>query len=362
MALTFGKSFLFDGKNTKFSQAPGTLSYEGKYKDVLFHGETIKYNDTGIEINTFQNFDELLKLLNDNNHNSSEIMWINVIGLSNVEAIEAIGNHFKITKLQLEDIVHVSRHNKIDIQDRKFFSINQMIYLKDGELKTENLSIFFTKNNIITFQEIDGDVFDSIRERIKKNTGLVRRQKSEYLCYLLFDALVDNYLLVLNKIAYSVDLIEESIIDNQDANLNEVYNIKKQLLLLKTAMYPLLGIKELLKNDEMAIMSKEMEPYLNDLKDHIDQLSNEINIEREIVNNLFETHMLNVSNDMNKIMTTLTIYSAIFIPLSFMAGVFGMNFKVIPGLESPMGFYVFVGGCISLSTAMVAFFKWKKWF
>jgi len=363
MAIKFNSNlFVFDNKNTKFSQPPGTLSYEGDYKDVEFHGQVIIYSPTSYRHMEYESIEALISYLDEVDVTKNEIVWLNVIGLNNVSAIETIGNRFEISKLHLEDVVHVSRHNKMEIHDKNLFSINQMIYLKDHGISRENLSIYFHGNTIITFQEMDGDVFELIRERIKKDTGLVRKQSSEYLCYSFFDALVDSYLLVLNKLAYSIDLIEEGIIDSKDANMNEVYNIKKQLLLLKTAMYPLLNVNDLLENEESGFMSEVMIPYISDLKDHIDQLTNEINLEREIINNLFETHMLNVSNDMNKIMTTLTIYSAVFIPLSFLASVFGMNFKYMPGLAEPKSFYLFFLLCGVIAVSLISFFKIKKWF
>lgn len=349
-------------KLKKYNTPPGTLTYAGEYKDTKFHGDLFVYNSSTCIRRYFDTYSELIEELTEFNTSGEYNFWINVIGLNDIEELRKLGEYFNISKLYMEDIVHVSKHNKIEVSQKTLFSSVQMIYLQNEKMVKETLSMYFTEPFVITFQERDGDVFGMIRDRLTENLGLIRRQRTEYLCYLLFDALVDNYMIVLNHLSYTIDDLEEMVIDSNDIDLNEIHKIKKQLLHLKTTITPLSNIKDLFKYDNLSLMTREMEPYLNDLKDHIDQLTIEITLEREIINSLFETHMLNVSNDMNKIMTTLTIYSAIFIPLSFLAGVFGMNFKHIPGLDQQFGFYVFLVACFGIAIGMILFFKIKKWF
>lgn len=362
MSLHLDLKDFFEGINGKFLQPPGTITYEGEYKDERFHGQVILYDTKLYEALEFDGVDELERILENVPKSEDKTFWINIIGLSDGNAIHYVGNHFRIPELFLEDIVHVSKHSKLDIKDEQLFSTLQMIYMKEKMIITETLSIFFAHHTVITFQEQDGDAFDVVRRTIKENTGNVREKKADFLYYLIMDALVDNYLSVVLALGYRIDLLEDMIIDSSEIDMREIYTLRKQLLLLRTTVFPLQNIKEVLTELGDGLFSDGMELHFDDIKDHMNQLVNNISVYRETVNNLFETHMLNVSNDMNKIMTTLTIFSAIFIPMSFMAGVFGMNFQHMPGSAWPYSFFLFMSACFILGFGMIVFFKKKKWF
>lgn len=362
MGLHLDLKDFFDGLGGKFLQPPGTIAYEGRYKEEKFHGQVILYDTKLYEALAFNGIEELERILKNVPKAEEKTFWINVVGLSDSEAIHRIGKRFQIPELFLEDIVHVSKHSKLDIKDEQLFSTLQMIYMKEKTVYTETLSIFFAQNTVITFQELDGDAFDLVRKTVKENLSEVRQKKADYLYYLLMDALVDNYLNVVLALGYRIDLLEDDIIDSTAIDMREIYSLRKQLLLLRTTVIPLQNMKEVLMEQGEGLIAKEMELHFDDIKDHMNQLANNISVYRETVNNLFETHMLNVSNDMNKIMTTLTIFSAIFIPMSFMAGVFGMNFQQLPGSTWPHSFTVFMGACLFLGIGMIVFFKKKKWF
>lgn len=351
-----------ENKKNKFSQPPGTLNYTGEYTDVDFHGEVYFYDDESALVNSFSSIQNLKDIIETPDYLNKRVKWINIIGLNHIPEIEAIGNIFNIEKLKLEDVVHVSSHSKFEISDNQIFSMMKMIYIEHAEIVSESLSIFKMKDLIITFQENDGDIFGVLRERIINCTGNVRKKNANYLYYLFIDLLVDSYLKVLSGLEDKIDSIEDIIIDSADVEMRDIYNLKKELLLLKTTVFPLQGLSESLQLSGKNWESEELAPYLKDLNDHISQLIIEISSAREIANNLFETHMLNVNNGVNKVITTLTIFSAIFIPLSFLAGVFGMNFRNFPGLNSQNGIYFFILACIVLAGAMLGIFKIKKWF
>ncbi|MDA3845289.1 MAG: magnesium and cobalt transport protein CorA, partial [Vallitaleaceae bacterium] len=215
---------------------------------------------------------------------------------------------------------------------------------------------------IITFQEKKGDVFHSIRERIQLNQGKVRSLSNDYLYYILLDALVDNYLDVLELMKRNINMLEENIINEDQLDIKDIHNLRKTLLFLRITTTPFekfIGAQREKKDPTFL----SIDPiYIENLYDHVKESANEVVLQKEMVDALFENYMFNNSNDMNKIMTTLTIFSAIFIPLTLLAGIFGMNFQHMPGLSNPNGFYVFLitGGVLMIS--MIGFFKAKKWF
>lgn len=349
-------------KKNKFNQPPGTLNYTGEFTEEPFHGEIYLYDGEDAQSYTFNSIESLQNILKTPSYQAIKVKWINIIGLNHITEIEALGNLFNIAKLKLEDIVHVSTHSKVETNAGQIFSMMKMMYIEDTEIVSESLSIFKMGESVITFQETTGDIFDGLRARIINNNGIVRTRNADYLYYLLVDLLIDNYLKVLSGINSKIDSIEDIIIDSADVKMNDIYNLKKELLFLKTTVYPIRGLREVLQRSNVIWKSADLAPYLKDLNDHINQLIEEITSARELVNNLFETHMLNVNNDMNKVITTLTVFSAIFIPLSFLSGVFGMNFHNFPGLNAPSGIYFFIGTCIVIAVAMLSVFKIKKWF
>ncbi len=362
MKLKLNLKTINNNKDNNYSQPPGSLNYTGKFTDEPFHGEIYYYDDENVRKIEFNNLQILLNTIETPEYKRLKVKWINVIGLNHIEEMEALGNLFHIPRLEIEDIIHISKHSKFDVINGHIFSELQMMYIANEEIESENLSIVKIDDTVITFQETSGDIFDALRKRINDNLGIVRKRNSDYLYYSILDLLVDNYLKVLYGINTKIDSIEDNIIDNTNVNMNDMYSVKKELLFLKTTVFPMRILKELLQNEDKNWISEELGPYLKDLNDHIMQLIDDINSAREISNNLFESHMLNVNNDMNKVITTLTIFSAIFIPLSFLAGVFGMNFRNFPGLDARYGFYFFIAGCIILAIIMLSIFKKKKWF
>lgn len=351
-----------DSKSNKYNQPPGSLNYTGEYTFDIFHGEVYSYNEEKSNIFKFNSSKNLLEIIQQAESNSNSVNWVNIIGLNYPTELEAIGNFFQIDKLWLEDIVHVSNHSKVEAVGSVVFGKMRMMYVKNDEIASESLCIYKYKNFVITFQETEGDVFEALRTRITENKGVIRNKNTNYLYYSILDMLFDNYLKVLSGISYKIDDAEDKIIEGSDIKMSDIYVIKKELLFLNSTVFPIRDVRETLQKEDESWMSKDILPYMKDLHDHISQLNDAINSAREMVNNLFETHMLNINNDMNKVITTLTVFSAIFIPLSFLAGVFGMNFKNFPALDEKNGLFVFIGVCIVIAVSMLGVFKIKKWF
>ena len=349
MILNDSLNFL-NGKKGPTNEPPGTLSYNGKHNNIKIRIECIEYNKTTYkksELTTIKGpFDK------------DKVYWFNIIGLHDVGLIEEIGNEFQLHPMDLEDIVHVSQWSKIEINEVYLFSIFKMMYLSNAKIIHEHLGIVQYDNILLTFQETSGDVFDNIRKRLENNHNNSREYGSNFLFYSLIDALVDQYFEILTHLASDIKNIEIKIYDNDLKSRENIYYLRKELLHLLNSVTPIKDSIKSLVNKE--VITKEMLPYYNDLLDHLNQISDALRAYKEMTNSLHEMQMANASNEMNKTMMTLTIFSAIFIPLSFLAGVFGMNFTYMPGLDSPSAFYIFIATCLIIAVGMLLLLKRKK--
>lgn len=347
----------FNNKNlNKIGSPPGSLVYTGKECLANISINHIKFNS-----NYFENIS--LETIKENLIDFSYINWIKILGLSDVQKIKEINNIINIDKLTLEDILNVGQRPKIEIHNDYIFLVFKILSFdeKAFKLKEEQLSFILTKNILITFQESKNDVFKNILKRIEQNIGSIRKNKADYLLYAIIDSIVDINFNILNIIEEKIEITEESIIDNQDTNIiNEIYKLRKELLLLKTSIWPLKEILYQLK-EAQAFVSSNTSKYIKDVIDHIVSIMDFVTIYREMINSMFESHQTNVSNKMNQIMTTLTIFSAVFIPLTFLAGIYGMNFEHIPELSFKYSYPVFLCICVLVAFSMIRFFKHKKW-
>lgn len=340
-------------KKTNIGEPPGTLSYQGAYMDIGVQIDVIEYNQETHVKRKITNLDELI--IEDKKY------WINVTGLHDIDLIRQIGEKFEIHHMDLEDVVHVSQRSKIEIKEDYLFSIFKMIYLSGDIVKHEHVSIFLRDNVLLSFQELPGDVFDGVRKRLEDGNGRTRKRGIDYLYYALIDVLVDHYFPVINKSYLTFSDVELKALEESGPDMNEIYKLRKELLYMMNAVTP---IKDAISNfvkTENAYFNKESIPYYADVMDHLNQISDSLKAYREMVNSLYEMQMAKVSNDLNKTMMTLTTFSVIFIPLSFLAGVFGMNFTHFPGMNYPYAIYIFAAGCVAIAFGMLGYFKLKKW-
>lgn len=336
----------------RINEVPGTSRYTGKYKTEPIVIEVYSYDDKQQLYKKCESIEEI-KI-------DQKVQWINIIGLHDMNLLKSIGNKFNISQFVLEDIVQVSRYSKIELFDDYIFSIFKMLYLENDKIMHEHVSILKVENTIITFQETSGDVFGSIRHRIENGLGNIRVKEADYLYYCMIDALIDQYFDILPYVSERLDQLEYEIIEENDTMIESVYKIRKELALINSSVSPLKGtLQKFLKQDDKFV-SDEVKEYFKDILDHLDQINEKVVIYKEVISSLFETHMSNISNKMNRVMTTLTIFSAIFIPLSFLASFFGMNFIHFPGLASKYGIPIFSVICVIISGGMFGFFKFKK--
>lgn len=330
------------------------MQYTGSYKKAKTALELIAYEGGSSERTAINSLEDI----SDYRRN----VWLNITGLNDIQLIEDIGAKYSINNLVLEDIVHVENYPKIEVYDTYIFAIFKMVYLKNDQIFYEHVSIILSKDMLISFQETEGDVFDTVREQIANHEPTITAMGLDYLLYLLIDVIIENYFMVLEKIGTSISRLEDKILDEQASLTSDIYNIRREILKLKTSFFPIKEVLNLKKHRLSSLIDESTYIYFEDLRGQIEQVVEAIGIHKETINGLYEMHVANISNKMNSIMTTLTIFSAIFIPLSFLAGVFGMNFHVMPGLDNPYGFFTFMACSILISGSMILIFKKNKWF
>ncbi|MBM7559787.1 magnesium/cobalt transporter CorA [Marinitoga litoralis] len=337
----------------KIGSPPSTLKYTGKYFND-FEIEIFDYDEN--EYNEIHSKDINLCL---NEKKQNKIRWINFIGIHNVNSVKVLCEYLKIDPLVVEDILNIYQRPKIEIFDNYTFLVLKMLsFNKDNySIESEQISIIIGEDYIITFQEKKGDVFDSIRKRIRENKGVIRKKKNDYLLYALIDSIIDFYFVLLDEIEFDLANIEKELLEESSTEKeNDLYYIKK---LLNLSIKSILPIKDILSY--IIETNTDSKRYFKDIYDHTIQI---IDISENLINSandIFDFYLYKINNKMNSIMKTLTIISTIFIPLTFLAGIYGMNFKYMPELESRYGYPVVLIIMIIISSIMIYIFKKKKW-
>lgn len=343
----------------QIGQIPGAMIYTGQKSDKEFTIECFDYNKDNIEEVNISKVSDLLKY-----KQTDSVTWINVEGLTHTEQIEQIGLLYELHPLVLEDIVNTTQRPKIDEYDDYLFVVLKMLYYDINEqIVIEQLSMILGKNYVITFQEAEGDVFGLIRERIRMGKGRIRGLKSDYLMYALTDAVVDNYFSIIETLGNKIEDLETELFSNTPReNLNlDVQNLKREILKVRRAIFPLREIISRIEKGEHQLIYKRTITYFRDIYDHLIQVSENIDIYREMIWSLMDMYMTTLSNKMNEVMKVLTIIATIFIPLTFIAGIYGMNFQYIPELKYRYGYFVLWGVMIVMFLGMLYYFKRKKW-
>ena len=293
--------------------------------------------------------------------NENVVQWLD-ININRSSTVESIATHFELHHLTVEDILNTEHLPKFELFDDYIFVTLQMLKVDEGnEVDYEHISFVLGKGYVITFQEIPGDVFDDVRDRIMKNRGYVRRRKSDYLFIRLIDAIVDYYGHTLEHIRNHIVELEVNILSDDNSNqeiVKEILSVKKELSLIRSFIVPLREVLNRIKTDSIHILHKSSYTYLNDIQDHLNYQISSFETFREMLKDLMDLH----NNDLNRIMKTLTIISALFIPLTFLAGIYGMNFTHMPELDQVWAYPVLLGIMAIITIMMVIYMKRKRWF
>ena len=344
-------------KNKKVGLAPGTLVYTGELKDEKIKIIFYSYNEETIK-KVIDNSLDKLSLFNEKNF----VNWIAIEGVHDVELIKKIGTFYEIDNLVLEDILNIDQRPKFEEREKYISFFLKMIYLnkKNNEIEYEQISFILGEGYLITFQEKTGNIFDNLQERIENGIGRLRKKKENYLMYALFDIIVDNYFLILEDFEEKIEALEEKIVNNPSQKIIEdIISLKKEISKFKRNVIP---IKEILiKISNVDYFDESMNIYLKDLHDHGTIIYESIEIIYNRSNDLIQLCHSSIGNNMNEIMKILTTISTIFIPLSFLAGLYGMNFQYMPELSWEYGYYFILGLMFIVVAGMILYFKRKNW-
>ncbi len=290
------------------------------------------------------------------------VNWVNLDGLTNMPMVEALQSHFSLHSLLVEDILNDQRPKAEEYEDYLFVTL-KMLYRIDGpEVDYEQISFVLGTNYLLTFQEKEGDLFDAFRERIRQDQGRVRKKKADYLMYRLIDITVENYYNVLDNIGEQIDDIEDSIRSNtSDATFQRIQVIKKELIYLHKALYPLRDALGKVLKDESDFIQEENLPYFRDVYDHVIHLIDSLDTYRDLTSGLTDQYMNIQNSKLNEVIRVLTIISTIFIPLTFIVGVYGMNFEHLPELHWEHGYATVWVVMLSIAAGMLGYFRYKRW-
>jgi magnesium transporter len=336
---------------------PGTLSYTGDKKGTRIKISLIEYNETDYFEKDFFDLSECLEHVK-----KGYTKWINVEGIHMMEVIEKIGKTYNIHALTLEDIMHVDQRPKFEDYDNYVVAIMKMISYTD-KVNAEQLSIILLENTVLSFQEPQGgDAFDIIRNRLRLAKGRVRKAGADYLAYALIDAVVDCYFNAIEKIGDRVEEIEESIMgESNKKDLIKLYQLKREMIYLRKQVWPMRDLIANLVRSETLLIKPSTDIYLRDLQDHVTRIIDTVETYRDLLSGIMDIYLSTNSNKMNEVMKVLTIMSSIFIPVTFIAGVYGMNFDYMPELHSKWGYIGVWGVMLTVMIGLVIYFKRKKW-
>ncbi|MEW5923940.1 MAG: magnesium/cobalt transporter CorA [Candidatus Zixiibacteriota bacterium] len=344
---------------------PGTVVFVGEQKVEKVHIRVIDYDETNLGEKDVTSVEECFPF-----KDSPTVTWINIDGLHDVEVIEKIGNHFELHPLIMEDIANTGQRPKLDVSDRYFFIALKMLYndQNNGEMKSEQFSLVVGSNFVISFQERVGDVFESVRERIRRTEPRVRFMNPDYLAYTLIDAIVDGYFSVLEMLGERIESMEDVLVSNPiPENLETIHDLKRELIYMRKVVWPLREVIGGLERLESPRINSGTRPYIRDLYEHAIQVIDTVETFRDSVSGLLDIYLSSVSNRMNEVMKVLTIIATIFIPLGFLAGVYGMNFDTgagpfnMPELGLPYGYLLFWGLALLIGGGLFLFFKRRHW-
>lgn len=342
----------------KVGLPPGALVHIGSERSGSSKISSISYSEEHFEEKEVNKIEEFV--IDDD---SKGVKWINVNGVHQTEVIENIGNHFGVHKLVQADIVNTKHRPKLEDFDDHIFVVLKMIYFDENEkIINEQISLIVGKNYVVSFQEIEGDVFEPIRNRLRNSNGQIRKRGSDYLAYTLIDTIIDNYFVVLERIGEKIEDIEEQLLENptEDTTL-EIHSLKRDLILLKRSVGPLREVTSVLERGESKLIHKSTRIFLRDVYDHTIQVIDTIESSRDLLSGMLDVYLTTVSNKMNSVMKVLTVIATIFMPLTFIAGVYGMNFQNMPELTWKYGYCFALALMFTIGMLMLIFFKRKKW-
>ncbi|HMK49962.1 MAG TPA: magnesium/cobalt transporter CorA [Thermodesulfovibrionales bacterium] len=347
--------------SAKVGLPPGTLVHIGEKRGEKVRIGLIKYSDTGIQEREVDRLDESLMTTEE-----TAVTWINIDGLHQTEIIEKAGEIFHLHPLTLEDIVNTGQSPKIEDYGHYLFIVLKMLYYDESrnEIEVEQVSLCLGSGFLLTFQEEKcRDVFTPVRERIRNGKGRIRKMGPDYLAYSLIDSIVDSYFLILEKLGEKIETLEEDVVTRpSESVLHDVHELKREMIFLRRSIWPLREAISNLQRGESPLIGESMHIYYRDVYDHTIRIIETIEALRDILSGTLDIYLSSISNRTNAVMKVLTIIATIFMPLTFIAGVYGMNFEFMPELKWRWGYPAILSLMLVIGISMVMYFVKKKWF
>jgi magnesium transporter len=350
---------LIKKRSKKTGLPPGTLVHIGEQKAEKVSITVIDYDGGRFQEEEIETVEECFDF-----KDKPTVTWINVDGIHQVEVLELLGSCFGLHPLVLEDILNTDQRPKLeDFGDYIFVVLKTFFYNdQNGELEPEQISLILGPSLVLSFQEKEGDVFNPIRERIRSNKGRIRRMGADYLTYSLLDSIVDHYFIVLEQVGEKIEFLEEELVTNPTPEtLQTIHNLKREMIFLRKSVWPLREVIGALERGESSLIRESTGIYLRDVYDHTIQVIDTIETFRDMISGMLDIYLSSVSNRMNEVMKVLTIIATIFIPLTLIAGIYGMNFQYMPELEWRWGYPMVWLVMLVIGVLMLVYFRKKGW-
>ncbi len=338
---------------------PGSLVYTGDGKSPIPRVTMLDYDEHRVVEKELVRVDDCIPF-----KDAQTVTWINVDSVTEPGLLENFGRVMGFHALMLEDILNTDQRPKFEDYGNYIYIVVKMLDydVKKGEIETEQLSLILGPNYMISLQERAGDFFDPLRERIRKSLGRIRRLGADYLAYAILDIIVDHYFVVLEKLGEKIEQLEEIVItDPRENTARAVHAIKREMIFVRKSVWPLREVVTSLQRSESALIRESNAAYFRDLQDHIMQVTDGVDTFRDLLNGMLDSYYSTITTRTNSVVKVLTLFSAIFMPLMFITGIFGMNFRNFPELEWHYGFQGSLILMVVVTVIMVAIFKWKKW-
>ncbi len=350
---------LLKKRSRKAGLSPGSLVHIGEVRQADPHTEVITYDRERVDVSqpALEKECPLPPV-------EGAVTWLNVEGIGRLELLKRLGDCYGIHPLVLEDIANTDQRPKAEEYDKYLFVVLKMLIPLDSGVSSEQVSFVLGDGWLLTFQEgLDGDPFNPVRQRLKNPQGRIRSQGADFLAYSLMDVIVDNYFLVLEQVAESIEVMEEELMRApSQRTLAEIYRLKRDLLFIHKAIWPLREVINSMIRRDSALVKESTLIYLRDLYDHTIQVIETVETLRDMLSGMLDIYLSSVSYRMNGIMKVLTIIATIFMPLTFIVGLYGMNFKHMPELEWAWGYPSVLLLMLIVTVGMLIFFRRKKWF
>ncbi len=346
-------------RSRKAGLPPGTLVHVGEKKAKAMKIRIMDYDERGLQEKEVKTAEETFPF-----KDTPTVTWVNIDGLHDPEGIEKIGSRFGLHPLTQEDIVNTAQRPKLEDMGEYLFLVLKM-FNADGEEdedEIEQMSLVLGRNFVLSFQEKEGDVFDPVRERIRKEGSRLRGMKADFLAYALIDAIVDSYFLILEKLGEQIETAEEELVRGSGPQtLKKIHCLKREMIFLRKAVWPLREVISNLERSESQLIQKSTKIFLRDVYDHTIQVIDTVETYRDMLSGMLDMYLSSVSNRMNEIMKVLTVIATIFIPLTFIVGVYGMNFRYMPELNWRWGYFALLTIMAAIAVGMIFYFKRRKW-